>query len=122
MNLDRFMIASGLAVVDGELEDEARELLILSAEHFLRAGGSLTLGDWEGLQAESRSAFVTAGDRQRAIAAYLYGSAARSKSEALAILSDADGGDHYVRELLKKTTEIAADRIEKTRPIEVKAL
>lgn len=122
MNLDRFMIASGLASVEGELEEEARELLVESAEHFLRAGGALTLAEWEGLSSETRSAFVTAGDRQRAMGAYLYGSAARSKAEGLAILSVADGGDQLVREMLEKTTEIAADRIEAQRPVEVKAL
>ena len=122
MNLDRFMITSGLAVVDGDLEEEARELLVESAEHFLRAGGTVTLTEWEGLSMDSRSAFVTAGDRQRALAAYLFGAAARSKAEGLAILSTADGGDQLVRELLEKTTEIAADRIEAKRPLEVKSL
>lgn len=119
MTLDRFIISCGLISPAGELDDHARAALVENAENAMRAGVVLTLRDWLELGADSQSAFITAGDRLRAVDAYMRGCAARSRTEGLAILSKADGGDAYIRELLEKTAQIASERIERKRPMMV---
>lgn len=119
MTLDRFILSCGLISPAGELDDDARAALVENAENAMRAGVVLTLRDWLELGADSQSAFITAGDRLRAVDAYMRGCAARSRAEGLAILSKADGGDAYIRELLEKTAQIASERIERKRPVEV---
>lgn len=119
MKLDAWLVSLELISPEGDLEDDARALLVEAAENTMRAGVTITLREWMELGPESQSAFITAGDRIRAVTAYLYGCAARSKAEGLAILAKADGGDALIRELLEKTTQIASDRIESKRPIEM---
>jgi hypothetical protein len=118
MTLDTWILSLGIAKVEGDLDEDSREVLVASAENFLRSGGAVTLTEWRDLSDDSKAAFVTAGDRLRAVEAYMHGSASRSRTQGLAMLSKADGGDQYIRELLVKTTQIAASRIEKTRPVE----
>ena len=119
MKLDTFILNLGIAHTEIGLTEEQREVLVLHAENALRGGVSLSLTEWCSLGEDSQSAFITAGDRLRALNAYLTGSCARSKTEGLAILSQADGGDAFIRELLVQTTKVASDRIEKTRPVKV---
>jgi len=121
VKLDRWMIASGLTTIAGDIEDDARDILIENAMEFLRGGGSLSLSDWESLSDDSRAAFCTAGDRMRSVTAYLGGISSMSRTDALSVLSAADGGEMMIRTLLQKITCIAADRIEAKRPREVPA-
>lgn len=120
MKLDAWMLSLGMAAVEN-LEPAARAALVVNAENALRAGVSISLREWTELGDESRAAFLIAADRLRAVEAYMIGSACRSKMDALAILSKADDGDAYVREMLEKTSQIAADTIEKSRPMNLGA-
>lgn len=117
--IDTWTLSLGLLSEEGEVSDDARLVMIEAAEHFLRAGGMISLAEWSTLSEESKSAFVTAGDRMRAISAYSQGIASRSRADALAMLAQADGGDAFIRALLEKTAMVAADRIQAKRPLQV---
>ena len=65
MTVDRFMLGIGLLQQDGDLPEDAREVLVQESEAFLRAGGMVTMDLWENLSLESRTAFVVSGTRLR---------------------------------------------------------
>ena len=54
-----------LAGAELELTDEQKSVLTDEAENFLRACGSIPWGEWASLGAESKAAFIIAGNRIR---------------------------------------------------------
>ena len=61
MNLDRVIISTGMAVIDGPMTDEAKAVLMQYCVALRRAGVVITLSEWETLTQETRAAFLAAG-------------------------------------------------------------
>lgn len=56
--------ASGLTRID-QVDEEARERLVMEAERFLLGGGGVSIADWSVLEPIERDALVEAGLRVR---------------------------------------------------------
>ena len=111
--IDHFCLGLDLLECNGDLSEEVRGVILKNAEAFLRSGGNLSLDDWYGLSPESRSAFVTAGNRLLRESAVLYGLASQSEHTAAQIMSANDGGDMMIRKSILAVLAVAQERIQK---------
>jgi hypothetical protein len=113
MKIDPFVAGLGIASIEGDdLPEEISDLLGNAVEAFLRAGGVLSWNDWERMSAETRAAFVAAGDRLRSEKAGLAGLAAQSPQAAAGILSASDGGDLSARLAISAACDRLAEKVD----------
>ena len=111
--IDRFVMGLGLLDNNGsDFDDSVLLVLQESAEAFLRAGGHLTLSEWEGLGAASRGAFVVGGNRIARERAVLSGLASSSQAMAAQILAANDGGEMQIQQALAQALDAAEARIQ----------
>lgn len=71
-----------------------------NAENFLRAGGALSLDDWNLMAEIERTAFVIAGDRIRIGDSVNVGLASQSLDSAASLYAAVDGGALKVRSVI----------------------
>tara|TARA_B100000686_G_scaffold145595_1_gene153090 strand:- start:598 stop:942 length:345 start_codon:yes stop_codon:yes gene_type:complete len=109
--IDSFCI--GIDLVESEdLTEEARSVVLKNAEAFLRSNGKLTLRDWYGFSNETKSAFMTAGNRLMRERAVLVGLASQSENYAAQIMSANDGGNMLVKQSIDSVLKYAKEKIE----------
>lgn len=111
MTVDRFMLGIGLLKQEGDLPEDAREVLAQESEAFLRAGGIVTMDLWENLSLESRTAFVVSGTRLKIENAVRIGLASQSKEMACRVMADADGGQMEITHALNKVLDYGEARL-----------
>jgi len=111
MTVDRFMLGIGLLQQEGDLPEDAREVLVQESEAFLRAGGMVTMDLWENLSLESRTAFVVSGTRLRIENAVRIGLASQGQEMACRVMSDADGGQMEITHALNKALDYGEARL-----------
>jgi len=110
--IDSFCLGIDLIEQEGDLPEEARDVILQNAESFLRSGGTLILDDWYGFSPDTKSAFVTAGNRITRERAVLSGLASQSDNYAAQIMAANDGGDMLVQQAIQSVLRVAQKRIE----------
>ena len=116
--IDEFVIDSGLiSESDDGIDEVSYMVLSRNAECFLRSGGTLTMKDWFGLSDETRSAFVSAGNRIMRDKAVLVGLASQSTYQASLIMSQDDDGEMMVRNILSVVLDSAQVSIESKKEV-----
>jgi hypothetical protein len=103
--IDRFLSSQSFCTAP-ELSEDARVALMENAELFFRAGGVLSLSEWEGLSDDSRLAFMGAKERfdtnQATLLAMALGASAGSISSVYSLI---DGGEWEGELLLSEATD-----------------
>lgn len=117
--IDRFLVCAGILNMDQELDDETRGLLVYHAEAFLRAGGNLSLSDWEVLSEESRASFVAAGNAIERERAYMVSVMMRSRLDAMHVMAQDDDGEELVGSHLHAAMDAAEDKLRSRKPIKL---
>jgi len=117
--IDRFILSTGIVACDQEFDADAVEILIAHAEAFIRAGGHLSLSDWEGLSEDSKGAFVAAGNAVERDRAFMLSTAFQSRNHALHIAAENDGGAELVSEYLRAVMDVAEQKLRNGKPIKL---
>lgn len=81
------------------------------ADAFLRAGGALSVADWDAMSSDAKAAFISAGNLIRREQAALTGLAATNKAYALEMLADVDGGEAKIEALVNDAADRAARKV-----------
>lgn len=84
------------------MSDREMEILVDTADGFLRAGGVLRYEDWEKMDENFKAAFIVAGNRVWVERAAMVGLAAQSLDGYATVMSGIDGGDTKVRLSLER--------------------
>ena len=98
-----------------DLLDRAYEVMVLAAEMFLQAGGTLSLSDWVDECEPERVAWKAAGDRVRATNAFNFGVASHGPIEAASVFSDVDDGHLKNEMLLTQAMQLAENDVVRAR-------
>ena len=103
--------------VFNDLEDPrtqaSLEALIKAADGFLRAGGQITLDDWQKLTHAERAAFIAAGDKATINKAIMIGKAIRSEEGMFDLAAQVDGGKLQDEYLFDAAVQVCADKYNK---------
>ena len=114
----RLLATTGL--LDVEDHEELDDLLAYQAESFLRAGGTLTLGDWTELDHRERTAFVEAGERIRAEHAVQIAAGVFNPQYRASLYSVLDGGSEAARVAVESAVQEAASKVESSPPLDLR--
>jgi hypothetical protein len=109
--IDRFLSSQSFCTVP-ELNEDARVALLENAEMFFRAGGVLSLSDWEGLSDDSRAAFMGAKERFDANNTTLLALALGAPNQSVSsVYSLIDGGEWQADLLLSDATDLLIQKV-----------
>tara|TARA_R100000789_G_scaffold3926_2_gene7607 strand:+ start:65 stop:439 length:375 start_codon:yes stop_codon:yes gene_type:complete len=117
--IDRLLVDLDLIQTDDDLGEEAQIAMIGGAEGFLRAGGIVTWDFWVSLGDASRNAFIIARQRIKNHEIALSALANSSRSFALELMSQVDGGEAKMYHAINRVLDHAENKLRGNQPVEL---